>query len=87
MIAFGFAAGVGVASSASLGCDRMLRAHVFGWLVLAQPLEGRLADHASTRPAGKLDLGDQHRLDPIPILLFARRILARERAFVGDVGF
>ena len=65
----------------------MLGAHLFGGLVFAQTFEGGLADHARAGPAGELDLGDEHRLDPIPVLLFAGRILAGERALVGGVRF
>ena len=50
------------------------------------PLKARGSD-ASTRPTGKLDLGDEPRFDRSPILFVCGRILARERAFVGDVGF
>ncbi len=52
-------------------------------LVLAQRLEGALADHAGGGEARELDLGDQLRLRPVDIGLLARRARAGEGALVG----
>jgi hypothetical protein len=37
------------------------------WLIFPQTLEGSLANHAGGRPAGKLDLRDQFRPDPVDV--------------------
>ena len=52
-------------------------------LVVAQPLERRLAHRAAVRPLAELDLGDQVRLDELRVLrrlaAVERRVVARER--------
>ena len=61
----------------------MLRPHLTRRLVLAQAFECGLPHHAIAGPARELDLGDQLRLDPGPVLALARRVLAAERASIS----
>src|SRR6187399_3275128 len=62
---------------------RLLSPNVFRGLVLAKSLEGSLPNHAVASPPGKLNLGDQLRMDPGDVFCSARRAFARERALVG----
>src|SRR5262249_60876866 len=54
----------------------LLCAHFSCWLVRAKRLEGCLARVALACPACELDLGNQLRLDPGPVLALARRARA-----------
>src|SRR5262249_34169134 len=54
-------------------------------LVLAQTLEGSLANVASLGPASEFDLGDEFWLQPMHVACVLRRILTAERAPVGRI--
>ena len=75
--------GAGTGSSASSGGAGCLGPHLGRGFVFAQTLEGGLPHIAVAGPARELDLGDELRLDPVPVGLLARRALAAERALVG----
>ena len=84
---FGFAAGVGVASSASLGATGCSARTSLAGLSWRSPLKAdwRIMP-APVQPANSISATSTG-LTQFQSLLFARRILARERAFVGDVDF
>jgi hypothetical protein len=48
--------------------------------ILPEALEGGLAHHAITRPAGELDLGHKHGLDPMDVVPAARHAAALKGA-------
>ena len=64
---------------------RALAAALLRLLVLAQPLEARLAQEVVLRPLGEGDLRHQHRLDPVggPGRLRAVRVEGRAGLFEG----
>ena len=69
-LAFGARAGVGIGDRRISGRRRLLGFDLGRRLVFAQPLEGRLPDHAVAGPAGEFDLGDEFRLQPIDVRSF-----------------
>src|ERR1700712_555556 len=67
----------------NIGGSWRLRPDCLGRLVLAQPLERGLADHACARESGKLDFRYQFRLQPMHPGLLAGRTPAAEWIDLG----
>jgi hypothetical protein len=78
--------GEGIGSSASSTGAGRFRAHFARRFVLAHAFKGSLAHIAIAGPARELDLGDELRLDPGPILALARRTFAAEWIAIGLAG-
>src|ERR1700737_3878795 len=69
-----------------VGQGRIVRLHLAGRLVLAQPLECSLPYIPTLGKACEFNLGDELRLQPMHVAGLARRILATERALVRGRG-